>query len=282
MTPHPVTVDTARSETKPSSAHALKLRIASALVMGPIALAAVWFGPPYFPLLVALLALGMGREWARLSRGDALAVRAGVMLTLLATVAAAALALPLIALAIAVLGTMATWIAARLSAAPAPAWTAAGTLWLAVPCLAILWLRAGTNGRAAILWLFAVVWATDIGAYAAGRIFGGARLAPALSPNKTWAGAIGGFVVSGFVGWGAGLLLGAPVAMMVATSLVLSIAAQLGDLAESLAKRHFGAKDSGALIPGHGGLLDRLDSLLTAAAVLGLLTLFGSGAVLYP
>jgi phosphatidate cytidylyltransferase len=279
---HPATVDRAPAGTKPSSSSALKLRIASALVMGPVALAAVWFGTPYFPLLVTLLAVGMAREWARLSGGDALVVRASVMLTLVATVAATALALPLLALILAVIGTAATWIAARLSAAPAPSWTALGTLWLAIPCLAILWIGQGTKGRAAILWLFAVVWASDIGAYAAGRAFGGPRLAPLLSPNKTWAGAIGGFVASGFVGWGAALILDAPVAVMVATSLVLSIAAQLGDLAESLAKRHFGAKDSGALIPGHGGLLDRLDSLLTAAAVLGLLTLIGADAALYP
>jgi len=254
--------------------------------MGPVALAAVWFGAPYFPLLVALLAFGMGREWARLSGGDALAAKTSVVLTLVLTVAAAALGLPLIALLLAVLGSLATWVAAQLSAAPAPRWTAAGTLWLAVPCLAILWIAQGTNGRtngrAAILWLFAVVWASDIGAYAAGRAFGGPRLAPSLSPNKTWAGAVGGIVASGLVGWAAAVLLAAPVAIMVATSLVLAIAAQLGDLAESMAKRHFGAKDSGALIPGHGGLLDRLDSLLTAAAVLGLLTLIGADAVLYP
>jgi phosphatidate cytidylyltransferase len=243
--------------------------------MAPLALAIIWLGSPYFPVLVALLAFAMGREWARLSGGEAVPVRACVILTPLAAVAATALGAPGLGVALVLLGGIATGLVARLAKSPAPLWTAAGTVWLALPCVAILWLAAGANGRAAILWLLAVVWASDIGAYAIGRAVGGPRLAPLLSPNKTWSGAGGGFAAAGLVGWAAAVLLDAPIAAMIGTSLVLAFAAQLGDLMESLAKRKFGAKDSGALIPGHGGVLDRLDSLLTAATVLGLLALSG-------
>ncbi len=275
------TANTARDPAaRQSPLHGLKLRIASALVMAPLALIATWLGSPYFPLLVALLAIGMGREWARLSGSDALPVKICVIVTPAAAVVATAWWAGSAALLVAVIGVIMTWSVARLAPAPAPLWTASGTLWLTLPCIAIVWIAAGTNGRAAILWLFAVVWASDIGAYAAGRCFGGPRLAPLLSPNKTWAGAVGGFLCAGAVGWVAAALLDVQGPAMVAASLVLSVAAQLGDLAESFAKRHFGAKDSGALIPGHGGLLDRLDSLLTAAAVLGLLTLIGADAPL--
>lgn len=253
----------------------LLLRIASSLVMAPLALAAAWFGTPFLPVLVALGAAGMGREWARLSGGTALPVKCAVIATALAAVLATSLGAPVTAILVALCGAIAVWGTAVATKAPAPLWTVLGTLWLSLPCIAMLWVGAGENGRLSILFLFAVVWVSDIGAYAAGRVIGGARLAPSLSPNKTWAGAIGGLVCAGLVGLGAALLLRSAVAVAVAASLGLSVAAQLGDLAESLAKRRFGAKDSGALIPGHGGLLDRLDSMLTAACVQALLVLLG-------
>jgi phosphatidate cytidylyltransferase len=255
----------------------LRLRIASALVMAPMALAAVWFGAPFFPLLVALGAAGMAWEWARLSGATATPAQGTLIATALTAVLATAAGAALIGLVIAVLGAVAVWGVAAVTNARAPFWSALGTLWLVVPCVAILWIAAGAPGRAAIFWLLAVVWASDIGAYAAGRALGGPRLAPRLSPNKTWAGAIGGLLCTGLVGLGAARLFGGSIATLVAASLVLSVAAQLGDLAESLAKRRFGVKDSGGMIPGHGGLLDRLDSLLTAAAVQGLMLLLDAG-----
>jgi phosphatidate cytidylyltransferase len=247
--------------------------------MAPVALAAVWFGAPYFPLLVAVLAIGMGWEWARLSGGASQLVKSAVILTAFAAVAAAAWHAPLLAVVLALLGAIVVWAASIATKMPAPPWTAAGTAWIVLPCVAILWIDAAANGRLGILWLLAVVWASDVGAYAAGRALGGPRLAPVLSPNKTWAGAAGGLIGAGLVGLIAALLFAAPIVNVVATSLILSVAAQLGDLAESLAKRRFGVKDSGSLIPGHGGLLDRLDSLLTAAATLGLLHLVGAGTI---
>jgi phosphatidate cytidylyltransferase len=258
----------------------LTRRIASALVMAPLALAAAWFGTPFLPVLVALAAAGMGREWARLSGATAAAPTSVTMATALAAVAAVSLGAPVIALLLAFFGTIAVWVAAIVTKSRAPVWTAAGTLWFVLPCIALLWVAAGPHGRAAIFFLLAIVWASDIGAYAAGRAIGGPRLAPMLSPNKTWAGACGGLVGCALVGLATARLMGGSGAVVVAASLVLSLAAQLGDLAESFAKRKFGVKDSGSLIPGHGGLLDRLDSLLTAAALLGLLLLLGAGAAL--
>jgi len=256
-------------------AGALKLRLASAAVLGPLALAAAWFGGWFFAGLVALAGAGMGWEWARLSGAGTGPAKAAVIATALAAIAVSALGAPLPAVALCLVGAAAVWAVARSGAAPSPLWTAAGTLWLSLPCVAMLWIGMGEDGRALVFWLFGVVWASDVGAYAAGRALGGPRLAPHLSPNKTWSGALGGLVSAGLIGGAAALLAGAPAGTLVALSLALSVAAQAGDLVESLAKRRFGAKDSGGLIPGHGGLLDRLDSLLTATAGLGALLLAG-------
>lgn len=151
-------------------------------------------------------------------------------------------------------------------------WTALGLAWIAMPSAAVIWLER-VGGWTAILWLFFTVWATDSGALVAGRALGGPRLAPRLSPNKTWAGSAGGVLSAAIVGWATALLTDASVIAVVAASIGLGIAAEAGDLAESLAKRRFGAKDSGHVIPGHGGLLDRLDGMLGAAALQWLLTL---------
>ena len=246
--------------------------------MAPLALAAVWFGDPYFPLLVLLASIGMAHEWARLAGGERIAIRATIAATVAAAVIVLWLGVGFLALDIALMGAVMVWLVARLARAAAPLWLAAGTLWLTLPAMAMVWIADGRNGRYVIFFLLAVVWASDIGAYAAGRAIGGPRLAPALSPNKTWAGAVGGLAAAGLVGLAAALLAGLPMAAVMVAGLVLAVAAQLGDLAESLAKRHFGVKDSGNLIPGHGGLLDRLDSLLTASSVAALILLLGAGA----
>lgn len=263
--------------TAASPSGSLKLRIASALVMAPLALAAIWAGPPFFSGLVALGAAGMGWEWARLTGTSSKRGQGAIIATAVASVFAAALGAAAIGIAIALIGVVVVWRLAIATEARAPLWAALGTLWIALPGVAILWVDAAPQGRAAVLWLFAVVWASDIGAYAAGRVIGGPRLAPVLSPNKTWAGAVGGLIVAGLVGYGVAQLVHGSAATIVAASLALSVAAGLGDLAESFAKRTFGVKDSGGIIPGHGGLLDRLDSLLTAAVVQGLLLLLGTG-----
>lgn len=258
------------ASSRPTSG--LTLRILSSLVLVPLALAAAWLGTPFLPALVALAGAGMGFEWARLSRAPS-------PVALLLMIAAPFLA----SCAIAAGEDGAAWLIALIGAggaalvAPRPAaraWSALGTLWIALPCMALLWLdRIG--GRRAIFFLFAVVWASDIGAYAFGRLIGGPKLAPALSPNKTWAGALGGLACAMLIGAAAAAIAGASMPGFVAVSFAVAVAAQLGDLAESFVKRRFGVKDSGQLIPGHGGLLDRLDSLLAAAAALALLIVAG-------
>jgi phosphatidate cytidylyltransferase len=146
--------------------------------------------------------------------------------------------------------------------------------------MALDWLRADpVYGQLTIFWLFGVVWATDIGAYAAGRTIGGAKLAPRISPNKTWAGLAGGVLSAGLVGLGVAIwFVKDPHPLALAgLSAALAVLAQLGDLGESSLKRHFGVKDSGRLIPGHGGVLDRCDGLLSTAPAVALLCWFAGG-----
>jgi phosphatidate cytidylyltransferase len=146
-----------------------------------------------------------------------------------------------------------------------PRMMAIGLLYIGPGALALLWLRGGAVGLANVAFVFGVVWASDIGAYMVGRLVGGQKLAPSISPGKTWSGAFGGLVAVAVVG----LVVGGIWAVLVAC--VVGVAAQLGDLLESGVKRHFGVKDSGWLIPGHGGVLDRVDALLTAAPVAALI-----------
>jgi phosphatidate cytidylyltransferase len=149
---------------------------------------------------------------------------------------------------------------------------ATGIIYILLSAAALLWLRADTAvGRANVLFVLLVVWATDIGAYLTGRLLGGALLVPSISPAKTWSGAAGGLACALSVGIGAAQISLGPVWRALAVAAGLSIAAQAGDLLESGVKRHFGVKDSSRLIPGHGGLLDRLDGLLAAAPIAGLL-----------
>jgi phosphatidate cytidylyltransferase len=149
-------------------------------------------------------------------------------------------------------------------------WPAAGLIYAGFPSIALTLLRGDTgDGFAAILFLFAVVWATDIFAYFNGRALGGPKLAPRFSPNKTWAGAIGGTAAGVAAGVACASFItpagGIPIPLI---ALLISITAQIGDLGESWVKRKFGVKDSSRLIPGHGGMMDRVDGLVAAAALL--------------
>ena len=144
-------------------------------------------------------------------------------------------------------------------------WNIGGFLYALIPALALLWVRdRADNGLALILWVFIVTWATDIGAYFVGRAFGRAKLAPSISPNKTVAGLYGGMAGATLLAGGWVLLAGLDVALLVLAPL-FALAAQAGDLFESWMKRRAGVKDSGDWLPGHGGLLDRLDGLVPVA-----------------
>jgi phosphatidate cytidylyltransferase len=257
-------------------------RVLSALVLAPAALAAAWFGWPWLPLLTALAGAGMAWEWARLCRAGELGASGVVLIAVvLAATAAGAAGWLAGALAVSLGGAAAVFAAARREHGGEPRWLAAGALWLGLPCALLLWLApADGSGRGTVVWLFAVVWATDIGAFAAGRGIGGPRLAPRWSPQKTWAGLIGGAAGAALAGWAAAVLLGAGATLpLVLVSAGLALVEQFGDLAESMAKRRFGVKDSSGLIPGHGGLLDRLDGMLAVVPAVALLSLLDGGVL---
>lgn len=242
-------------------------RAVSASILAPIVLLCIWFGSVPFVLLIAAGAVGLSVEWVSLCRARPTAMP-GLLVPLLILVsgAAAVLGQPGAGLAVLLVSAVLVW---RLMGGVL---LASGIIYVGLAVVALIWLRGwpGTDGRTAVLFVVLVVWASDIGAYAAGRLIGGPKLAPSLSPAKTWSGSVGGLIAAMLVGEavaahatvGIGVFAGA-----------LAIACQAGDLLESAIKRHVGVKDSGRLIPGHGGLLDRLDGLLTAAPVAALVVL---------
>lgn len=257
----------------------LAVRFASAVALGAPFLFAVYAGPPYFDLIIIVSAGLLAWEWSRLtSAGAGAGWQGGVFIacTVLA-VSAASLLSPIAALAVVVAASVGLLLWAKRQT-----WLACGIAYLALPCVALLWLREhGADGRSIVFWLIAVVWASDVGAYFSGRILGGPKLAPAISPNKTWAGFFGGAAAAAAVGAIAAPLLGANrPGLLVAISVLLGISAQGGDLFESWLKRRFGVKDTSTLIPGHGGVLDRVDGLMAAALLLALISLTGKGSML--
>lgn len=267
----------------PTQPGGLRLRILSAAVLIPIAVLPVYMGGWLLVLLMALGGVLLAGEWDRLCGGDGVLgsvgiVHAGVVLAVALLSGAGLIGA---ALALAAVGTVGAAVIARQFERRA-IWPAVGVIYLSLPIIAIIWLRAEPDaGRASILWLFVLVWATDAGALAVGRTLGGPRLAPKISPNKTWSGAIGGLVCAAAVGAAvAGLTGGAGLALLLGLSVGLSVVSQIGDLAESAVKRHYGVKDSGNLIPGHGGILDRVDGLLLAAPAMAALAIWNGGSAL--
>ena len=263
------------------SGNSLKLRTLSALVLAPIAIAAIWFGSPWLPLVAAATGTGMAWEWARLCGGGTLGDTGWAMIGAVCIAVVSGAAIPgTPALSAPPIASLVVLAFARIERRRDALWLALGTLWISLPCVLLLWL-AEHGGRLLLLWMFAVVWATDIGAYAVGRLVGGPLLAPRWSPRKTWAGLAGGACCAALAGWGTAGILGLSSAVtLVLLSAGLAIVEQFGDLAESVAKRRFGVKDSSGLIPGHGGLLDRLDGLLAVVPAVALLSLIGDRSVL--
>jgi len=249
----------------------LQRRVASALVLAPIALAAIWFGGALFGLFVGLAAMIVLFEWLRMAlSGLGLLELAGflgqfvvVILALFAGNGAAEIALAVLiaAAALAALLGAASW------------WLVGGLAYSGLPLVSLLALREDQDwGFAAVILVAVVVWATDIAAYFCGRAIGGPKLWPAVSPKKTWAGAIGGALAAVASAMVVASVLGFPnIAAIAAIAAALSIGAQGGDLLESSIKRHFGAKDSGDIIPGHGGIMDRVDGLIAASVLAALI-----------
>jgi phosphatidate cytidylyltransferase len=244
----------------------LLLRIVSSLVLAPIAIAAAYFGGIAFIAFWTIAAFAVLWEWDTLicahDRNPVLAT-GGLALA----AAGLLLALDRSGIAIAVIG-LGFFAVAALALKVRALWCAAGLVYAAAILIAPVLLRRDLSlGFAAILFLFVIVWLTDITAYFVGRAVGGPKLLPRVSPKKTWSGAIGG-TMAGVVG---GVILASQfgvdgLASVAVVALVLSIVSQVGDLAESAIKRQFNAKDASQLIPGHGGLMDRLDGFVAAGA----------------
>ncbi|UWU65793.1 phosphatidate cytidylyltransferase [Bradyrhizobium sp. NC92] len=252
--------DSAPVGAKPAPSN-LVMRVLAALVLAPLAIAIAYAGGWLWALFVTLVSIGLFAEWLMVvGAGSAALTGAGTVVIAMmgASVAFGALKTSVVTGLIG--GALVTLIARGKFL-----WAASGFAYAAAALLASILLRKDlVNGFSALMFVLLVVWATDIGGYFAGRSIGGPKLWPRVSPKKTWAGALGGFaaslaVAAGFAACGIGkavplLLVGA----------VLSVVSQLGDLFESAVKRRFGVKDSSHLIPGHGGLLDRLDGFIAA------------------
>jgi phosphatidate cytidylyltransferase len=254
------------------------IRIASAVVLAALALGATLFSPWTFLVLVMIGAGLIAWEWGRLTRGNGFDGTA-----LISAVAAGS---------VAILGSVGRPdLAAFLTAAAAAAifftapsreqadWSVGGLAYAALPAFALVWLRGDVLlGAFAMLYLFAVAWTTDTASYAAGSLIGGPKLAPNISPQKTWSGFIVGVLAPALVGIAFAFALKNTSGVRLAlVSMGLALACQIGDLFESWVKRRFGVKDMSQLIPGHGGLLDRVDGLLFAAILAALIALRDPG-----
>lgn len=279
--PHPADVAATSAETPPQPVDAraadranLRARILSAAVLGPLVLAVVWYGG--WALTIALLAaaaLAAGEWAAMLGRGDRRPVIAAAAVGAVAVCAFSIVASPWFLTAAAPIGLG----LAAMVPAERRGLAFVGVPYLTFGLVAIAHLAVVGDGRVSIIFLLSVVWATDIGAYAAGRTIGGPKLAPRVSPKKTWAGLIGGMAAAAAAGAAVASCDGADSG--VGAGLLgagMAVVAQGGDLFESFVKRRVDVKDSGRLIPGHGGLLDRIDGLLAAAPVLALVEASGA------
>jgi phosphatidate cytidylyltransferase len=254
----------------------LALRILSTIVILPPAALIITLGGLYFAGFVALIGGCMAWEWSRIVHDDdnvflaaMAAAGCGIVVGTSAVIEPRMVGYGLAGLLVLIL------LAASIARAPRRSWLVLGCVIACAPCLAILWLRENDPlGLPLLVWLITSVVATDIGAYIAGKSIGGARLAPRISPNKTWAGLVGGMIASGGVGFMCGSLIDPadPIVLAVVGAL-MAVVAQIGDLLESGFKRRFSVKDSGRLIPGHGGVLDRLDGHMTVITVVAVIAL---------
>jgi phosphatidate cytidylyltransferase len=250
----------------------LLMRVIVALVLAPLALAIAYAGGWLWTILVTLASIGLYVEWLTIvgTAREARVVAVGVV-----TLAASGLGLAIERIDAAFLALVVGAAGVALLSAERRHWTVTGFLYAAAAEIASVLVRLDqTKGFAALILVLLVVWVTDIGGYFAGRGIGGPKLWPRVSPKKTWAGSIGGFVASLIVAGGFAALGFGKTGPILLLAAALSIASQLGDLFESAVKRRFGVKDSSHIIPGHGGLLDRLDGFVAAivlAAIFGFL-----------
>ena len=269
-----------QSMPKPARSN-LQQRVLSGIVLIALALGLTFAGGIWYRLLVAAISGAVLYEWLTMTSATQPAsnrwVAVGflaILLIILVTGQPASFLLPVLVGAVLV-------VLAHASRVEASYWTMAGLAYAGLLGIALASLRGDDSaGLQATLFLFAVVWATDILAYFTGRSIGGPKLAPAISPGKTWSGAVGGTIAAVLAGLGVAYGFSSPLGWVAfaGLTLVLSVVSQAGDLFESWIKRRFGVKDSSNLIPGHGGVMDRVDGLATAAFILFLLGALLAGA----
>lgn len=267
-----------RSGTPSPKWQDLGIRALSATVLIPIVLLDVWLGGVWYEIFVLLIGVLIAREWVRLALGDQ-----DFQLALHVLAVLAAGILPFGPGFLAAAGIIAVaWamsVALARTTGSKAIWPYLGIPYGAGATMALMVLGTDREfGALAIVWLMAVIWAADSLAYFAGRTIGGPKLAPVLSPKKTWAGLggaiTGGILASVFVAVVAGLN---SLTMLAVLGGLLAVVGQAGDLFKSALKRFYGVKDAGQLIPGHGGVLDRVDGLIAAAMVAALIGTLHSG-----
>ncbi len=252
----------------------LRLRFISAVALGVLSFIGLWLHQLSFAILVATLAGIMAWEWGRAVRSVdwdrcLIAHCAGLICVVVAAYAAPALLTVLVLI-------MATALVFAIAPHGTRSMSALGVAYIGIPAIFVLWLRQDTDyGIQAILFVLVVVAAHDTFAMLTGKLVGGPRLWPVLSPNKTWSGVLGGLAASLIAGCLLSLAIGGnpPMLWLTSLGLILGVAGLVGDLAESAFKRTYEIKNASGIVPGHGGLLDRLDGLvvaITVAAIIGL------------
>lgn len=252
--------DAASAGAKPAPSNFV-MRVLAALVLAPLAIALAYAGGWLWALLVTLVSIGLFAEWLMVvGAGSTALTGAGTIV-----IATMGLCVTFGALKTAVITGFIGGAIVTLIARGKFVWAATGFAYASAALLASILVRKDlVNGFSALMFVLLVVWATDIGGYFAGRSIGGPKLWPRVSPKKTWSGALGGFVASLAVAGGfAASGIGKTIPLLI-VSAILSVVSQAGDLFESAVKRRFGVKDSSHLIPGHGGLMDRLDGFVAA------------------
>jgi phosphatidate cytidylyltransferase len=255
----------------------LGVRVVSAVVLVPVALAAIWFGGWAFLLMLAIGIALLSIEWGGMTAAKApIRIAAAVMVAVLAATFAASRGEVwqgwyVVSWSAVIVGAAVAAFVAR-NVAEHPINAAYGVIYLAPACIALIWMRSIGRAEQGISWtflVFAVAWSADIAAFVVGSLLKGPKLWPRLSPNKTWSGFVGGLVAAMLTAWLVTTFSRAtlPLASALMCGFFGGLATMGGDLWESMLKRRFGVKDSGDLIPGHGGLLDRVDGLLFCVMV---------------
>lgn len=273
MTPLDVAPSGADPRAQPHKSEMLT-RLVSAIVMAALALGSALVSVWTFVALVIAAGVTVSWEWGRLVRKAAFDAIAGIQSAAVASVAVAvALSRPGLALIAAIVALVGTGLLAVSSLTVG--WSLLGIAYSVLSTWSMVWLRSDpTLGATALLYLLLVAWTTDTASYGGGRLVGGPKLAPSISPRKTWSGLLAGILAPALVGYAFALFLQDTSAWrLTLVSIVIAAACQAGDLGESAVKRRFGIKDMSNLIPGHGGLLDRIDGLLIAAIAAALIAL---------